>query len=189
MRTDKASARLSIAPGEREGQVLRLRSRNFVPDFPQNSWIGAFSLSELHEFLGLWRDLYRIERKVIAADFGVSAAQYWRIETGRSPLSVERLRALGRLSDASVNTLLLAFMLMDDNVCRISSNDPGDRLVHWLHKRLASEARRNETDSAARHFLGRPQSLEDLLDELTRESETVKAAPEGLEQLPVTASG
>lgn len=146
-------------------------------------------MSELHEFLELWRDLYRIERKVIASEFGVSAAQYWRIETGQSPMSVERLRALGRLSDASVNTLLLAFMLMDDNVSRISSKDPGDRLVHWLHKRLSSEARRNETDSAARHFLGRPQSLEDLLDEFTQRSESVKATSEGPAPFPVTASG
>lgn len=123
-------------------------------------------MSEFHDFLELWRDLYRVERKVVASEIGVSPTQYWRIESGKTPLSAERLRALARLSKSSFNTILLAFMLMDDNIERIDTDDPGDRLVLWLHERLAGEARRNETDSIARHFLGRPQSLQAVFDDL-----------------------
>lgn len=123
-------------------------------------------MSEFHDFLELWRELFRVERKVAASEMGVSPAQYGRIECGQTPLSAERLRALSRLSKSSLNTLLLAFMLMDDNIERIDTDDPGDRLVLWLHERLAGEARRNETNSIARHFLGRPQSLDIAINEL-----------------------
>lgn len=146
-------------------------------------------LSELHQFLDLWRDLHRIERKVVAFEFGVSPAQYWRIETGQQPLSVERLRILARVSKTSLNTLLLAFMLMDDNIERIESDDPGDRLVLWLHEQLASEARRNETDSVARHFLGRPQSLECVFDRLARLKDAArKERPEAAQRRSLAAS-
>ncbi|PQA85892.1 hypothetical protein CW354_20405 [Marinicaulis flavus] len=123
-------------------------------------------MSDFHNFLELWRELFRVERKVAASEMGVSPAQYGRIESGQTPLSAERLRALGRVSNSSLNTLLLAFMLMDDNVERIESDDPGDQLILWLHQRLAAEARRNETHSTARHFLGYPQSLKNIISEL-----------------------
>ena len=70
------------------------------------------------------------------------------------------------MSGLSMNSLLLAFMLMDDNVSQIESDDPGDIFILWLHDQLAKDARCNESDSAARHFLGRPQSLEGVLDSL-----------------------
>ena len=129
---------------------------------------GASRLADFHDFLKVWSDLYRFERKVVAAEMNVSATHYWRIESGSTPLTAERLRALARLSQTSLNTLLLAFMLMDENLKQIDSEDPGDRLILWLHDQLAREARQNETDSIARHFLGRPQSLQAILDTLRR---------------------
>lgn len=109
-------------------------------------------MSEFHEFLELYRDLFRVERKVVASEFRVSPTQYGRIESGQTPLSASRLRALGHLSNSSLNTMLLAFMLMDNNVENIASDDPGDRIISWLHNLLASEARINESDSLTRHF-------------------------------------
>ena len=125
-------------------------------------------MADFHDFLEVWSDLYRFERKVVAAEMNVSATHFWRIESGSTPLTAERLKALARLSKTSLNTLLLAFMLMDENLQHIDSEDPGDRLILWLHEQLAREARQNETDSIARHFLGRPQSLKAVLDTLHR---------------------
>lgn len=149
----------------------------------------GFFLSEFHDFLDLWRDLYRVERKVIASEFGVSPAQLGRIEAGLAPLSVKRLRTLARFSNTSLNTVLLAFMLMDDNIERMQSDDPGDRFVRWLHEQLAREGRQNETNSAARHFLGRPQSLECVFDQLThlRDADEGEGPPEAT-RLSVAAS-
>ena len=152
--------------------------------------MGEKTLSELHNFLELWRELYHVERKVAASELGVSPTQYWRVETGHAPLSMERMRTLGRISDCSLNSLLLAFMLMDDNIDRSNSNDPGDRLILWLHNRLASQARCNETNSATRHFLGRPQSLESVFDALNQsQKEGETEPPSEATRYSVAASG
>ncbi len=122
-------------------------------------------MNELCDLLVLWREVYRVNRKAAACELGISQAQYWRIESGLAPISMARLRKIGESADLSLNTLLIAFMVMDENVQRSVSDDTGDRVIRWLHARLEVEGRRREPDSAARQLLGRPQTLEALIQE------------------------
>lgn len=138
-------------------------------------------MSDIDEFLALYRDVFRLERKEVAARLGVSTAQYSRIEAGRSPVSMGRLKTLGEATDVSLAMLLLAFLLMDKNVAALGKDDPGARIVHWLHQQLAAEARAQETNSAARHFLGTPQSLERILRQLNEAQRlALRASPPAL---------
>jgi transcriptional regulator with XRE-family HTH domain len=142
-------------------------------------------MANLSDFFVLWLEIYGANRKSIANKLGVSASKLSRIEHGQSALTFDTLKQLGDLSKSSLNSLVIACLLMDENVHDIDSDDPGDRLIKWLYAQLADQARMTETDGVARHFLGKPAAIESIFN--TLDAQSPRAEILGLKRRPLGA--
>ena len=117
----------------------------------------------------LARALNRHPPKAIADDLGIDRSHYGRLENGSRQPSAETLRILAERDGLSLNTVLLAFMLLDDNISAIpdETDDFGNLVVRWLHRSIGEYSRANETDAEARHLLSSAQKMTFLLRALS----------------------
>ncbi|MEO0880879.1 MAG: helix-turn-helix transcriptional regulator, partial [Pseudomonadota bacterium] len=131
-------------------------------------------VKDLNAFFALWIDVFRINRKTLAAELGVSVQHLGRLETGKSQLHWHRLDTLAALSKCSVDTLLLAYMLMDEDADTTASRDGeissdiGQRLKAWLKTELASQIRPGETHSLSRTVLTSGVALDAAMSAIER---------------------
>ena len=112
-------------------------------------------MKDLNDLITLWMEVFGVKNKVLSADLDISPSMTSKMIAGQKKITMERLEDIGRTTGTSLNTLLIAYMLLhsdEDDENRIP--DIGDEIVGWLKSELAPHARDTETHSIARHLLG-----------------------------------
>lgn len=149
------------------------------------------TVGELGDLLSLWRDTYGYERDETAEIVGLSRQQIGRIEAGVANLSVRQLSRLADETGTPLSRMLIAFLLMDDNIDKIdgASDELCDRLITTIHQNLAPYRRARERDSIARQIMTSPMALNAALSAIIQREDLAPKTPSIEEPLQKASSG
>lgn len=110
---------------------------------------------EFGPLLRVYRAYWGITQKDMAALLYMSQSAYSRIESGEQPLSLKGLDKVADRCGVSIQTLIMAHLLLDENLAAINQNamDPAQKILVKLAAEFGKNYPSPLKDAAALGFL------------------------------------